>query len=824
MGGWGAVSRFGADDLMPKDTAKSRVDEVSRSVRARTPDLSGGLIAEGRLRDRVLERLASPGLGIGVVVAVLFAALCTSGMNWVRDRPLVAVGRIMDETRIVRTPFDTVDDAQTRVKREQARQETPRVYVADTAGLDALQTELSTLPKLLASAEKVEQVDAAVAKKFALTPDSFAAIKSEVANGEASPNWAARVKALNNELLRRPILSQQAWQKALQEGTHAKVRLIFDGREFAEVYRNLVVSVEDKKQLADAAAIVARDAGFSGVVQPAITARLTQQATPTFTPDDAATATAMNAAEKAVAPVLRTSPRGQVIFQRGEALTAAQMDVYRAELARYSASLTPVQDWARYAGTLGVCAGVTLALLGYLSLFGPRARGGGGGGGAGGAGGSASVTVRRSVAMAGVMAVAFMVAVGGSATVPEFISAAATAPTLLVAMLACVAFGRRASLAVSLLHGLLVTLALRLSVGHMAELVTGIACVVWTLKTIRDRNTIFRSSVLTSVGVGSAVVVCGLIERPLVPGIAREMLIDAGLAAGGAFAVGGFLLFLLPQVERLLDVTTGMTLVDLRDPRQPLLRELQQRAPGTYNHSLNVAAIGEAAAEAIGADTLLTYVGALYHDVGKMNKPEYFVENQAGGPNRHDRLSPAMSFLIVIGHVKDGMELAREFDLPAPLRHFIEAHHGTTLVEYFYHRAMKRAQDAADARSDLDVHTPDEVEYRYPGPRPRIKEVAILMIADAVESAARTLGDPTPARIESLVRSIAHKRLLDGQFDDCELTLRELSTIVESIARTVASMYHGRVAYPDERGDDAEAGENAAPPAKTELKSGPAPN
>jgi len=247
-------------------------------------------------------------------------------------------------------------------------------------------------------------------------------------------------------------------------------------------------------------------------------------------------------------------------------------------------------------------------------------------------------------------------------------------------------------------------------------------------------------------------------------------------------------------IERAFDITTGMTLIELRDPKQPLLRELQQRAPGTYNHSLNVASIAEAAADAVGADPLRTYVGALYHDVGKMNKPEYFVENQSGGINKHDKLSPAMSLLVIVGHVKDGVELAREYALPRSLFPFIEQHHGTTLVEFFYHRARKQAEEQAGGADDKDM--PSEIEYRYPGPKPQSKETAILMLADAVESATRTLSEPTPSRIDALVRSLANKRLMDGQFDECDLTLRELSAIVESISKTVASIYHGRIAYP----------------------------
>ncbi|MCH2153392.1 MAG: HDIG domain-containing protein, partial [Phycisphaerales bacterium] len=200
--------------------------------------------------------------------------------------------------------------------------------------------------------------------------------------------------------------------------------------------------------------------------------------------------------------------------------------------------------------------------------------------------------------------------------------------------------------------------------------------------------------------------------------------------------------------------------------------------------------IAEAAADAIGADSLLIYVGALYHDIGKMNKPMYFVENQQPGDNLHDKLSPAMSLLVIIGHVKDGVELAKEYNLPREIIHFIESHHGSTLVEYFYHAERQKAED--EGRDAVD-----EIEFRYPGPRPRSKEAAILMLSDCVESATRAMADPKPAQIENLVRELARKRLMDNQFDECGLTFRELDAIQVAIIARVTAIYHGRIAYPD---------------------------
>ena len=269
-------------------------------------------------------------------------------------------------------------------------------------------------------------------------------------------------------------------------------------------------------------------------------------------------------------------------------------------------------------------------------------------------------------------------------------------------------------------------------------------------------------------------------------------------AITACYGVSFVVLGLLPTIERLFDITTGMTLAELRDPRQPLLRQLQQKAPGTYNHSLQVANIAEAAADAIGADSLLLYVGAMYHDIGKMSKPEYFIENQTGGPSKHDKLSPAMSLLVIIGHVKDGIELAREYGIPRSLLHFIEAHHGTTLVEYFFHAAKTQVQEG-DRKDSVE-----EVEFRYPGPKPQTKEAAILMLSDCVESASRAMGEPNPSRIESLVRELSRKRLADGQFDHCDLTFRELSLVEDAIINRVSAIHHGRISYPSGKTDKPE--------------------
>ena len=304
----------------------------------------------------------------------------------------------------------------------------------------------------------------------------------------------------------------------------------------------------------------------------------------------------------------------------------------------------------------------------------------------------------------------------------------------------------------------------------------------------------------------------GLAATPLGTDGAWMQVASGGLLAGaGSLAAGFVMLGVMPTIERLFDITTGLALAELRDTRQPLLRELQSRAPGTYNHSLAVASIAENAAEAICADSRLVYVGGLYHDVGKLNKPEYFIENQGGGDNKHDKLSPAMSLLVIVGHVKDGLELAQEYNLPKVLRHFIESHHGTSLVEYFFHAARERAADEGEEVA--------EFSYRYPGPKPRTREAAILLICDGIESATRAMSDPTPSRIEALVRRMSRARLQDGQLDDSDLTFRELRTIEDAIIKSLCAIYHSRIAYPGGR-EEREKDRDREPRTATATASG----
>jgi len=279
----------------------------------------------------------------------------------------------------------------------------------------------------------------------------------------------------------------------------------------------------------------------------------------------------------------------------------------------------------------------------------------------------------------------------------------------------------------------------------------------------------------------AAVVGLGLLVFP-----GERMFTDGLLAVANGVGSALVLSGALPLLERPFGIATGISLLELADPTQRLLRELALRAPGTYNHSVVVASLAEEAAQSIGADSLLARVGGYYHDIGKMRKPEYFVENQSGGESKHGGLSPTLSTLIITAHTGDGAELAEEFGLPAPVREIIEQHHGTTLVEYFFRQAQRSPTSEAEPRQE---------NFRYPGPKPRTGEAAVVMLADAAESASRAVRNPSPGRIRDLVRELVSTRLADGQLDDCNLTLAQVHRIQETVVKSLIAIYHSRISY-----------------------------
>ncbi len=376
-------------------------------------------------------------------------------------------------------------------------------------------------------------------------------------------------------------------------------------------------------------------------------------------------------------------------------------------------------------------------------------------------------------------------------------------PMFLIAIVFTIAYDQRLAASLAALGAMLLTITIGQTMGFLLTAFAGAAVLVLALRQIRTRPQLMRAGLFAAAAAAVTIAGYGLFRGPLPhaaattsPGTGGSfdppaLLRNAALAGGAALAAIFATLGLLPLVENIFGDPTAMTLLELSDTNRPLLRRLAMEAPGTFNHSLILGTLAEAAARDIGANALLCRVGAYYHDIGKLLKPTYFIENAAGRANRHENLSPAMSLLIVLGHVKDGLELAREYHLPAAVRKCIPEHHGTMVVECFFHAAREKQADSADPGAPVR-----DTEFRYPGPKPRSRETAILMICDGAESSVRALGDPTAARIEGAVHQLIMKRLLDGQFDECALTMGDMERIEQCLVRTLAGVYHTRTAYP----------------------------
>ena len=516
-------------------------------------------------------------------------------------------------------------------------------------------------------------------------------------------------------------------------------------------------------------------------------------ANPNYQYDDQATGERQNQAEATVtgADAIEFFARDSKIISGGTTLSERDFDLLRQENQAYYASLSGdvFHSWQYRLGLAMVAGVLTFILAAYVARFQRRC----------------VKNHARGIAMAALLlSMLLLTELAGIGN--RSLLAFGIAPTIVAAMILTIAYDQRFAIGVATVDAIIVTSALNQGLNSFLVLWVGVLSACYLLDEVRTRIKLIEVGGLCALAMIVATAAIGAVEMEPIAFIARNTLYvgAAGMASG--FIVLG----ILPFIEKAFRITTGMTLLELADASQPLLRRLALEAPGTYNHSYGVATLAEAAADAINANSLLCRVASYYHDVGKIHKPDYFVENQMGGENRHLNLSPTLSLRIIQSHVKDGVELAKEYNLPTSILPIIEQHHGTTVVQYFYSKAMRQNDQQPDGSPP-----PSDVEFRYDGPKPRSKEAAIVMLCDIVESACRSLAEPTASRLEAKVRDLAQMRLDDGQFDECDLTLKELELIETAIVKTLLGIYHGRITYPSAETP------SAPPPAATPAAPAP---
>ncbi len=365
-------------------------------------------------------------------------------------------------------------------------------------------------------------------------------------------------------------------------------------------------------------------------------------------------------------------------------------------------------------------------------------------------------------------------------------------PITIAAMLFTIVYDARVSFFGTITLAILIAFLLGSRMTFFITTIFASTLAIYAVRRIRTRNTIYYAILYI---LGAYYVALLAAEFMLVPDI--KHLGQNVLWASANGILSPLLTYgLIALIEMSFGITTDMTLLEMSDLNRPLLKQLAMRAPGTYHHSVVVGNLAEAAAEAVGANSLLARVGAYYHDIGKMAKPEYYIENQRGGDNKHNALKPQLSALIVKSHVKEGLELARESGLPAEIADFIPMHHGTMRMDYFYQKALKEAEE-----NGAEVN---ESDFRYEGPKPNTKETGIVMLCEAIEAGTRSIQNPTPQKFHQFIDMIFDKRLKDGQLDECDLTIKELSKMRHAFVPILFGMYHLRIEYPDQETGDRE--------------------
>jgi putative nucleotidyltransferase with HDIG domain len=684
-------------------------------------------------------------------------------------------GEIPTRDVLARVDFNQLDEVATVEARQRARSLALAVYDNDVAALEQLRAKLQNTLNRVVGAKTLGEFGPAEWRRFEPpraegTPEptdaeraaQYARFREALAKEGALDEFKKMIADAFAPLERQGLMEELPPE---HEGNLEKIFVQPLGQQGFEVE----VPVADVLKATAAAALQKNLAEKLPSVEVAdrVFAWLRPQLPTTLALDKEATLRNQEKAVEKVGPVRKAYPQGAVLAKAGAPLDEAGMKLLRGEHAAFLARRPFAASVYRSLAAFGMYIALYTLCGFYIVQREP----------------SIIRSLPRFFALLSLVVL--------TVTLCELTARdrwnAELIPLLLFAMTIAIAYHQELALLLSASVALIVVFAVGQGLVDMVIVLAAVAAAILMLRSVRTRSKLLYVGIVSGVVATLTTLGVGTLEGQMFyPGLLMEAL------RHGLWAViaGSLMTCLLPFIERMFDVQTDLSLIELGDPAHPLLQELVRRAPGTYNHSITVASLAEAAAEAIGARGLLVRVGAYFHDIGKMLKPGYFIENQSRGDNRHESLVPAMSTLVIIAHVKDGADLARQHHLPDAIIDFIQQHHGTTLVEYFYRRASEQSE------ANPNGGEVDESTFRYPGPKPQTKEAAVLMLADAVESASRVLVEPTPARIENLVDEIAMKRLLDGQFDECGLTLREMHMIQESLSKSLTAVYHGRVKYP----------------------------
>jgi len=681
-------------------------------------------------------------------------------------------------TRDIKSSRDLLaeDIPLTQAKRDEAANTSPLIYDLDTTSgrhaINRIRQGLGLLLLQQGDEEPVREEDLLLQLEtdfgVPLTDEEFKPLLDLALN----QNIAVLTGDLLSPIFTRPIVANfQAFNVDRDKGLLALSR---EGEEKISPER-LEATIGLKDALLRAKEQLAQIPGTTAIQQKTLLKLVQQQLRPTLVFNQEKTEQRRLDAREQIAPVLFQIKKGEMVVREGERVTADQI----LKLQAIRTSGRDNRSLQTAAGLL-ICSLLLLYIVFYfaqhnISKFHPDSR-------------DLLFLATVFIALFALIKISIFIAaaMGNSFAYIDSSAYLYAIPFAVGAMLVRIVLNSEIAFLFAVCSAVLVGVLFGNSLLMALYVLIGSLVGAHGVRHCQQRTALYRAGLwvgLTNVAM--------LIGTQLLNGRNFELqsLWNLGFGLFGGLASAIIVNGVVPLVESFFKYTTDIKLLELANMNAPILRQLMIEAPGTYHHSILVGNLAEAAAESINANPLLTRVAAYYHDIGKIKKPLYFIENSGGQRNKHDKLAPSMSALILTSHVKDGVDLAREHKLGAKLVDIIQQHHGTTLIKFFYDRAKTQA--------DPGMQQIDERDYRYHGPKPQTREAALIMLADAVEAASRTLADPTPARIQGMVKKLINNIFIDGQLDECDLTLKDLNLIAKSFNRIMAGSFHHRVDYPE---------------------------
>ena len=735
----------------------------------------------------------------GIVFCVLFCIAAAFVMDFGVVPPAYVVSARSPIDFSARASFTYKDSDEIDKRREEAASRAPRVYLEDD---DWESKILGDLEKLAAIVDKAPTENDA-RDKMTAEHLNYPSLLSEMFKRKGAPvaRAIAAIRVLmQKQVAESAILSEEDYKKESNKREPRKLlRVNARGEKRAEVY------AKDYKSLSVAQSDVSyssrrnNDNPADKSLQWMLEAYLAAKYRPSLILDEARTEAKQREELARVGDAEVHVEKGDPILKKTGLVHANTIEKLRQEYRAVKASMGLLDHAKRLVGLATLAAGILILFCIVAGRIEPGIW-----------------ERRRELVMLGLFSLATLAMCRGLALAGLSL---ACAPLVFVGMAASLAFGQ--SVALLTLLGLSVAASVATISWEAVPIdggmpFLGVAMLAGAMaaslpaEKLRDRWDLLKYGALGGLLQGSLVAGLFLLNSDIpLSGIDLEssaapwprngvpVLFDALIAYCNGPICGLLVLGSLPLIESLFGILTNIRLFELADMNQPALQLIQLEAPGTFAHTLQVRFLAEPASDAIGARTRLVSAGVLYHDLGKTRKPEYFVENTPEAELRHKRLKPSVSALLIISHVKDGVDLAHEFKLPQQIVDFIPQHHGTTLVSYFYHSAVRDAEK--DAQAEGGAATGAEVQeafFRYPGPKPRSRETGIVMLADTIEAASRTLQSPSATRLRQFVHDLIMDKMLDNQLDECDLTFADLALIEDAFLRVLATRFHSRIRYP----------------------------